>query len=333
MLATVVAAAQDIGVSVDGKKVEFSGQKPASVNGRVLVPLRGVFEQMGAFVQWVPQSQTVTAASGSTNIGLVIGSTTAMVNGKAMTLDVPAQLVNGRTMVPLRFLSEALGAQVLWNETTREVSITTAQAGTGSGSGSGTTTKPLTREVRVNADTVIPVSLNKELGSKTSKAGSKFSATVVMQGDDDYAGLPRKSKIIGEVVASRPKSGKNPGVLEVTFTHIEMPDGVRYPLDGSLIDLESNDVKSVGGVITANPTRKKDQRAVFAGYGAGAGLIVGMLTKKPVEGAIVGGILGYLFGEVDRAKKDPADVVLDKGTKFGVVLNKDLVVKLKDAAK
>src|SRR5688500_15446371 len=107
------AAAQNITVSVDGQNVNFAGQDPTYRNGRVLVPLRGVFEEMGAYVQWNPGTQMVTATKGDTDVRLKIGDRQGIVNGRTVMMDVPATLVNGRTLVPLRFLSESLGAQVV----------------------------------------------------------------------------------------------------------------------------------------------------------------------------------------------------------------------------
>lgn len=122
---TDARAQSDIGVTVDGDVVRFAGQRPIQQNGSVLVPLRGVFEKLGARVLFDPSTRGVVALRGNTTIELRIGSTQASVNGQARQLSVPATLVNGSTLVPLRFLSEALGAQVRWNAPSRTVAINT----------------------------------------------------------------------------------------------------------------------------------------------------------------------------------------------------------------
>ncbi len=122
------AAAQSIRIIIDGSPVFFD-QPPAVIGGRVLVPLRGVFERLGAFVQWDQQSNTVTAVRGDTQVTLVIGSRQATVNGRALILDVPALIVGGRTLVPLRFVSEAMGARVDWDAGSRAVFITSSTVG------------------------------------------------------------------------------------------------------------------------------------------------------------------------------------------------------------
>jgi hypothetical protein len=124
-LASTAMAQNGIAVIVDGKAVTFNGVGPQEVNGRVLVPLRGVLEQMGAYVGWDPGAQMVTAQRGNTSIDLRIGSRTARVNNQPVTLDVPAEIYRGSTLVPLRFMSEALGADVQWEPAQYAVMITT----------------------------------------------------------------------------------------------------------------------------------------------------------------------------------------------------------------
>jgi copper amine oxidase-like protein len=114
-------------VFVDGQPVAFD-VPPQIDNGRVLVPLRGVFEHLGATVAWDDRTQTVLAQRGATSVSLVIGHTQAMVNGQPASMDVPAMLVGGRTMVPLRFVSQALGATVNWDAATSTVTIASSGA-------------------------------------------------------------------------------------------------------------------------------------------------------------------------------------------------------------
>ncbi|MBI4278626.1 MAG: copper amine oxidase N-terminal domain-containing protein [Armatimonadetes bacterium] len=124
LMAPAVLAQPAVRVLVDGQQVLFD-QPPATVAGRVLVPLRGVFERMGATVAWDDRTQSVLAVRGTTTVQLQIGSRIARVNNRPIELDVPAMLVGGRTLVPLRFISESLGANVEWNADTRVVAIWT----------------------------------------------------------------------------------------------------------------------------------------------------------------------------------------------------------------
>lgn len=109
-------------VVLDGRTISFD-VPPTIENDRTMVPLRAIFEALGAAVQWDDATQTVTATKAETEIKLVIGGN-AYKNGEPVYLDVPAKLMNDRTMVPLRFVSEAMGCQVYWNDATETVTIT-----------------------------------------------------------------------------------------------------------------------------------------------------------------------------------------------------------------
>jgi hypothetical protein len=121
----ISAFAQPIRVIVNGERVRFEDVGPQDVDGRVLVPVRGVLEQLGADISWQPDTQRVIASNDSVTIRLQLGERRAIVNGRTVWLDVPAQTYADRTMVPLRFLGEALGARVRWDDQERTVYITT----------------------------------------------------------------------------------------------------------------------------------------------------------------------------------------------------------------
>ncbi len=96
---------------------------PLIENGRTLVPLRTIFEAMGASVAWDANTRIITATQGDTLVILPLDSKTAAVNGHNYTLEAPAKIVNSRTLVPLRFIAEALTATVRWDGSTRTIYI------------------------------------------------------------------------------------------------------------------------------------------------------------------------------------------------------------------
>ncbi|MBU8908147.1 stalk domain-containing protein [Desertibacillus haloalkaliphilus] len=119
------AQAQGVSVIIDDVAQDYS-QPPVIKDGSTLVPLRGIFETLGADVNWNQLEQKVTATQDQTTIELVIGSGTATINNQEHQLSVPGQIVNNSTMVPLRFVSEALGAEVSWDQSTKTVNITSS---------------------------------------------------------------------------------------------------------------------------------------------------------------------------------------------------------------
>lgn len=86
-----------------------------NVKGRSLLPMRTLFESLGATIDWNQKTKTVTAKKDQTTIVLTIGEKKAKVNGKIIQIDVPAQVIEGSTYVPVRFVTESLGAKVEWD--------------------------------------------------------------------------------------------------------------------------------------------------------------------------------------------------------------------------
>ncbi|HWP97938.1 MAG TPA: stalk domain-containing protein [Syntrophomonadaceae bacterium] len=111
-------------------KVIYNGQPlsfdtpPMIKDDRLLVPISPIATAMGAKVDWDPSTQTVNLTLGNTSVRLIIGDTTAYINDQPKQLDVPAQIIGERTLVPLGFISTGLGATVSWDGATQTASIT-----------------------------------------------------------------------------------------------------------------------------------------------------------------------------------------------------------------
>jgi len=129
------AGAQNVTINVNGQTVNFD-QPPIERAGRVFVPLRGVFERLGASVVYA--NGIINAQGNGRSISLHIGQTNATVNGQSVAMDVAPFIVGVRTMVPLRFVAQALGATVNWNDSSRTVYIV------GSGSAASSSQAPPT---------------------------------------------------------------------------------------------------------------------------------------------------------------------------------------------
>ena len=117
-------------VTVFVNGTELVADVPAQIiNDRTMVPMRAIFERLGADVSWLQEEQAIFATRGATLIVMKIGVKTlaiSTINGenKNVELDVPPQIVNDRTLVPVRAVSEALGCTVGWDGETRTVTIT-----------------------------------------------------------------------------------------------------------------------------------------------------------------------------------------------------------------
>lgn len=132
-----VAAEDEISVELDGKQIAFDVE-PQIIDGRTMVPLRKIFEEIGALVKWDEETQTVSARKSSKTVTLSIGSEELNIDrgdtddegnpiSETVKLDVPAQIVSGRTLVPARAISESFGLDVDWDGENKRVIITSGE--------------------------------------------------------------------------------------------------------------------------------------------------------------------------------------------------------------
>jgi hypothetical protein len=114
-----------ITVALDGRVLDFNGVEPQIINGCTMVPMRVIFEELGCVINWNNDTKTVTASRGVTSIQLTVNKSKAYINNSEKTLDAAPCIINGTTLVPVRFVSEALGVDVKWNAYTRTVDLVT----------------------------------------------------------------------------------------------------------------------------------------------------------------------------------------------------------------
>ena len=121
----MVQASSDINIIINGVEQKYDVM-PIIQNGRTLVPMRGIFEALGADVSWIEPTRTVVGSRDRKYVKLRIDSDTYYVNGieQENKLDVAATIINGRTMVPVRFIAESFGENVSWDGDTKTVKIT-----------------------------------------------------------------------------------------------------------------------------------------------------------------------------------------------------------------
>jgi hypothetical protein len=184
---------------VNGEPILFTGMQPFETQGTVLVPLRGVFEAMGASVDYNPAQRRIFAQRGERSIILPLGASSATVDGEARPLAMPAEVINGATMVPLRFVAEALGSNVRWVASNRLVDIDTVESPVAyqpastsefsfTGVARGVATSPDSRQitVRVNGEErTIPLADDAVIWRKaTGTPASQVALSSIMPGDN-----------------------------------------------------------------------------------------------------------------------------------------------------
>ncbi|MCL2197422.1 MAG: copper amine oxidase N-terminal domain-containing protein [Defluviitaleaceae bacterium] len=125
LLSATQVYADNIRVLVDGEALQFRDQVPIIVDERTLVPIRFVFETLGFEVEWDTTTQTAVITRPGDMITVTVGSNIFVTSGVEHTLDVAAEIIGGRIMVPLRFPLESVGYRLAWDGTTRTVSVYT----------------------------------------------------------------------------------------------------------------------------------------------------------------------------------------------------------------
>lgn len=127
MMCTSVFAG-DISVTLDGENISFSNQEPVISEGRTLIPLRGVFEKLGYAISWDNETKTAELTKDQTSVKVSANASQFSVNDKSVDLDVPAQIINGSMMLPLRAVGEATGLSVSWNSETKTVELSSNES-------------------------------------------------------------------------------------------------------------------------------------------------------------------------------------------------------------
>jgi len=110
-------------VLLNGQAISFQGTQPINDKGVVMVPVRGVFQAMGARVTYNSTTREVVAKKGDREIEMGVGRAFAWVNGEQVELPQPVRMQNGHVLIPARFVAEAFGAKVLWNQSKSRVLI------------------------------------------------------------------------------------------------------------------------------------------------------------------------------------------------------------------
>ena len=142
-LLSASALANHLVVYVDGKPVEFKGgAEPMVYRGRVMVPMRGIFEALGATLTYDPTTRTVVAQRNNESVELTFGSKIAKKNGAEILLDTPPSIIKNITYVPMRFIAESLGAKLSYDKANMKLTIVTDPAPIGGGADPSVTGGP-----------------------------------------------------------------------------------------------------------------------------------------------------------------------------------------------
>ncbi len=188
--AAVSADGDDIAVYVDNSAVEMT-QKPVILDGRTLVPVRAIFEKAGATVSWDSQDTSATIKKGDTAVYIKLNEDFIYKNDAPIVLDVPAQLIEGSTYLPVRAVSEAMGFGVTWDSANKSILIATDGVPYRAYGAYTTGFKPISKYAEVYVERSFE-NLKMDLdgdGSKELITFKKVSGGVIHVNGVDYSGI------------------------------------------------------------------------------------------------------------------------------------------------
>ena len=269
---TAFASADPVKVYIDGELQVFD-VPPQIIGGRIMVPLRAIFEALGAKVDWVDAAQTVTATKGDTVVVLTIGNASPTVNGEVVPLDQPGVVMDGRTLAPLRFVGEAFGGTVDWVEATATATVTSAPG-----------TAPAQAGTAVTITDVLgrTVTLPKPAAKLVGTHNPTLNVAIILGGGGKY--------LVGF-------GNKNMAGGLYGYVYPEIDDVVQIGR-GREINMES--VVQVGADLAILPQRFADLAEQFEAVGVPSAVILpNSESFETIKTSIA--LLGALIGEESRA--------------------------------
>lgn len=288
----VAAGTAPIKVTLDGKTLAL-GEQPRSVNGRTLVPYSEIVAALGGKASWDSKSKTVSAAQGSTKVKLTVDSKTAYIDGEKYELEAPPVIVNGKTMVPLRLVSEAFGKWVSWNENTSTVAITstlTVKTGTGSLT---LKSKPKRIVTLASSDTEIIYALGGKVVGRPTSMGTVIpaqAASAVEVGSTHGILFEKLATLKPDLVIASPSLASQKSTLEklgaqVLFnshnTYSDIQSSIR--LYGKVLGKESTAeelIKDMDRKVAGLKTPDSKPKTLIV-YGAPGSFVIALPTSYP----------------------------------------------------
>jgi hypothetical protein len=189
---------------------------------------------------------------------------------------------------------------------------------------SRTKVAPKPAKYAVKAGAKFRVRMNEQISSKTARVGDTFTVTVVdpVYSEGGEMVIPSSSIITGQVTeVKQARKGGEPGMIDVTFTSVRLPNNKSYRINGTLTDLSAEAKSDDEGQVSGD--KMKHRKIVFIGGGAGGGALLGAAIGGG-KGAAIGAIIGGVGGLITERMKKGEEAVVKSGTEFGMYLNQTI---------
>ncbi|NHN28676.1 N-acetylmuramoyl-L-alanine amidase [Paenibacillus agricola] len=277
---------------LDGKQLTAEVAPQINNDGNTIVPVRIIAQSLGSKVQWDEPSRKVTLDKADVNIQMFIGKKNAIVNKKAVTLETAPSIIDGNTMLPVRFISEQFGIKVTWDELTQSVFLSKEENGT-----KPETVPPVTNPAPAGGEKVIvadaPIDISKDEGSTkppvkdSTKPPVETPSSLPVDGSKDKPSAPTKpADPIKEQPAAAPNSGVTAAPLKPIPTFTNNPPGY---VGSKEIEVKNESLTTVQGISIVNEQ-----------------LIVRLSGAKAVPNAVISKTASSIQIDIPNAKLDSA---------------------------
>lgn len=308
-IAVPALAHPPITVLVDQKEIFFGDQEPVIVDDRTLVPMRRIFEAMDADVTWDEPTQTITSTRGNDVVTMTIGQKQVYKNGQVVyTMDVPAQIMQDRTMVPIRAVAMAFDANVAWDGVNYIINITTD----GSSQSGGNFSKQIYGD---NGTLLATVSLTYTPLTANSTTANKINQTI-------YNQVAQKGAVLTTQMETAAKAAyeKNPSSFQ-PYYYMGTYQAKGESSDFASVVLEERTF--MGG--TETKTLSADTYSMKTGNTVGLTDIV-TDTKQELETLMTKGFTALIDQNPDAFYSDAKDRLAKNLDKVGFYLDQNAVV-------
>ncbi|NBD24384.1 ABC transporter substrate-binding protein [Paenibacillus glycinis] len=289
---TASAASAPIKVTLDGKSVSLDAA-PTIVSGRTLVPYGGIVAALGGKASWDAASKAVSATQGGVSVKLTVGSRTAYIDGDAQTLEAAPVIVNGKTYVPLRLVSEAFGKWVSYSKPSATVAISSTLTVNTSTGPFALKKKPKRIVTLSSSDTEIIYALGSKVVGRSTALGAVYppaAASVPEVGSTHGIEFEKLATLKADLVIASPALKTQQATIEKlgpqvmfnshnTFTEIQA--SVR--LYGRILGQETKAEQLIAKMNADVASLKKPsaQPKTLIVYGAPGSFVVALPTSYP----------------------------------------------------
>lgn len=258
LICVISAAIMSAVVYADGISIEIMGQKlitdnePQIIDGRTMVPVRAIFEGVGASVEWDSETKNITGTMADNVVVMQINNNQFSINGNEQYMDAPPQIIDGRTYAPARYVAEAFGFNVEWDSANKIVKIELPQQNILVSESTTVITTESTTETTTEATTEVTTQVYDKYSQKYSGKELRIGSDVPM---GNYVAIPDNGKFVSVSVYKYGDAINANGKQSIYSSTSEYRDVINISDDGGYVDISNGVIVPESEVEKADITR------------------------------------------------------------------------------